>query len=386
MWSSLLSRKLEFDRLAYSSKYLASRSLFLLVNLIIFLILVTLHLQQHATSLSRNGKTKKNGRRNSEPAERLEIIDDIKSPAPLVMPSFEFAGTENEQKSDGAATAAAAKPRHEATMENKSGSDCIPAVADHHHVSTALQGHPLSLTEELSSSCDVSARGLQDVAAASMESFSAQDSNAFPAADMAADASELPCRTVDEDWRPAVTADKIVLDEDGRLRLMEVQKRPRRRLRDAAFLYPQESSQTHAYSKSSSSGLNPHHDSLSDLATKEPRASHNHNNVPKSISLSGNHLLTGCDPPNPTFSRSKVKSMDAINDNTARRLKTRKKVKGNSNMVKSAFSRLRREPSINSQDELNARVESFIATFNEKMRIQRQQSLLSFMQMVDRGG
>ncbi|MCO5592653.1 hypothetical protein L7F22_046657 [Adiantum nelumboides] len=382
MWSSHLSRKLEIDRFTYS---MASRS-FLLVNLVIFLILVSLHLQQHATSLSRNGKTKKKGRRNSEHAERSEIIDDSKSSALPVMPSFEFARTENEQKLDGAATAAAARPGHvEATMDNNSGSDCVPAdVADHHHVSTALQGHPLSLTEELSSSCDVS--GLQDVAAASMESFSAQDSNAIPAADMEADASELPCRTVDEDCRPAVTADKIVLEEDGRLRLMEVPKRPRRRLRDAPFRNPQESSETHAHSKSSRSGLNPHHDSLSDLAIKEPRASHSHINVPKSISLSGNHPLIDCDPPNLTSSRSRVKSMDAMNDNTTRRLKTRKKAKGDSNMVKSAFTRLRREPSINSQDELNARVESFIATFNEKMRIQRQQSLLSFMQMVDRGG
>lgn len=43
----------------------------------------------------------------------------------------------------------------------------------------------------------------------------------------------------------------------------------------------------------------------------------------------------------------------------------------------------RREPSIN-QEELNRKVESFIAQFNEQIRLQRQESLLNYMQMVDR--
>lgn len=45
---------------------------------------------------------------------------------------------------------------------------------------------------------------------------------------------------------------------------------------------------------------------------------------------------------------------------------------------------VRREPSM-SQEELNSKVESFIARFNEQIRIQRQQSILSQLQMVDQG-
>ncbi|KAL1822019.1 hypothetical protein ACET3Z_008797 [Daucus carota] len=76
---------------------------------------------------------------------------------------------------------------------------------------------------------------------------------------------------------------------------------------------------------------------------------------------------------------SKMTKSETFNDRTIRK-------KSSSTLSRSSGSggKLKKDPSLG-QEELNKRVEAFINKFNEDMRLQRQESLNQYMEMINRG-
>ncbi|KAL7593265.1 uncharacterized protein LOC111906747 [Lactuca sativa] len=103
-----------------------------------------------------------------------------------------------------------------------------------------------------------------------------------------------------------------------------------------------------------------------------------HHHAPPIDALPGEQVPSSAAAENNLMNKSETFNDRTDYDNQSHRIPSLK------NSLLSGGGRLRKEGSL-SQDELNRRVEAFIKKFNDDMRLQRQESLQRYMDMINRG-